>query len=156
MLKQYHKSPFYTQARVNACLAEHVEPVQLCLQCFSTSSVPSSAWACDPRSGTQRTARSLNTKNLVRGGCIPGLSGTGWVLPRTTRCWGQAPHCAVWQAQASGTDCRRGEPHASRPAQCYGLPPAPRICHVGPQDWRDPKCWVLCSSPRAWKKLPGK
>lgn len=73
----------------------------------NTSSVPS-VWAHGPRSGMQRTAQSLKMKNLVRGGCIPGLSGMGWVLSHTTRWWGQAPHCAVWQAQASGTGLQTG------------------------------------------------
>ena len=56
----------------------------------------------------QRTAQSLKMKNLVRGGCISGLSGMGWVLSHTTRWWGQAPHCTVWQAQASGTGPQTG------------------------------------------------
>lgn len=120
----------------------------------NTSSVPSSVWARDPRSGMQQTAQGLKMKNLVRGGCTPGLSGMGWVLSHTTRRWGQASLCTVWQAQAPGTALQTEDHMLLALHSATGFLQLPVSGMWDQRIAETLKCWVLWFSPSVWKKLP--
>lgn len=122
----------------------------------NTSSAPSSVWAHDLRSGMRRTAQSLKMKNLVRGGGIPALSGMGWALSHTTGWWGHTPHCAVWQAPASGTGLQTGRITCFLPCtlpQAFSSSPY-LVCRT--TEWERPWSAGFCGPVREYgKNSPG-